>query len=46
MPALRTQLFTPLDPAVARLLGDTSLRTTWVLPLARLRGVVLVQPRR
>jgi len=45
LPAVRTQLFTPLDPALARLLGDTSVRTAWVLPLARLRGVVLLPLR-
>ncbi len=45
-PALRTQLFAPLDPALARLLGDTSVRTAWVLPLTRLRGVVLSPPLR
>jgi len=44
-PGLRTQLFTPLDPALARLLGDTSVRAAWVLPVPRLQGIAPVAGR-
>ena len=43
-PAFRTQLFTPLRPNIARLLGETQVRTGREFPLLRVRGVILAPP--
>ena len=43
-PAFRAQLFTPLSPGIARLLGEPAVRTGRGRPLLRLPGVTIASP--
>ncbi len=43
-PAFRMQLFMPLPPGIARLLGEKPARSGQEVPLLRVRGVTVTLP--